>query len=180
MTGFMYEEDYFTKHPYNPYIDAQINTKRVEVIIEKTHPKSLLEIGCAYGYIVKRFIKKGIPALGMDISEWCRKRAEDLDIPFIKHDVRNPLPFKDKEWDVLYCEGVLEHIEEEYIDDIMGEFERVANKRLLSVSFTGDEVGHVNLKPPMYWAKKIPPKTHLYTGLHGSIDLYDAWYYKDV
>lgn len=186
-----YEETYFTKIGYEGYFDYPLNTTRVNKIIAITHPKSVLDMGCAYGYIVKRLLEKGIHAVGMDVSHWCEKQAQYI-IPdhFIRHDIRDtPWPFKDKEFDVAYCEGVLEHIEDEFIEAVMKEFERVSNKRLLALTFDwhikvrphlsedGLAPGHINLHDQKWWFGKIPDYTWLFIPPTGIQDG-NMWMYK--
>lgn len=186
-----YEEEYFTKTGYEGYQDYGINTERVRKIIAIGTPKSVLDVGCAYGYIVKRLLGEGIEAIGMDISHWCEKKAAEI-IPghFVRHDIREtPYPFTDKQFDLLYCEGVLEHIEDKYIDAIMAEFDRVAHKRMLALTFDwhvkvapyspSNELapGHVNLHDHNWWFEKMPDHTWLFIPATGIQDK-KTWLYK--
>ena len=184
-----YEKDYFTKTGYEGYMDYAINTERVRKIIEMTHPKSVLDCGCAYGFISKRLMDKGIHSVGMDISHWCEKQGI---IPghFVRHDMQiTPWPFKDKEFDVAYCEGVLEHVEDDRVDDIMAEFERVSRRRILALTFdwhvelspyskfNSEAPGHINLHSHNWWFEKMPEHTWLFypaTGIQDS----NVWLYK--
>lgn len=163
-----YNEDYFTKSPYAPYEDFQHHAPRVDKIIKLANPKSVLDVGCAFGYIVKRLNDRGVMAYGCDISEYAVKRASEI-IPdrVVQCDIRSGLPFKDGEFDLLYCEGVLEHIEEESIDFVMKEFDRVAEKRMLAISLAEhpealNEPGHICVKPVEWWVEKMPFNTLLY------------------
>jgi len=184
-----YEKDYFTKTGYEGYRDYPINTIRVEKIISITNPESVVDLGCAYGYIVRRLREKGIHAVGMDISHWCEEQQV---IPgyFVRHDMRDtPWPFQDKEFDVAYCEGVLEHVEDEYVEAIMTELERVSNKRLLALTFdwhvkvkpysseSNLAPGHVNLHNHNWWFSKMPKHSWLFYPPYGIQDS-DIWLYK--
>lgn len=173
-----YGKGYFTTGPYTPYQDFPGHEVRFKKILQKFGTiKSFVDIGCAYGYIVKRFLKKGIPAKGVDISEWCEQQ-KIIEGNFIRHDIRNPLPFKDKEFDVLYCEGVLEHFTEEEIDKILKEFERVSERRLLAITFNGyGTQGHLVNQNWEWWFEKIPSNTWLYIG-EGSSDIWNEWRFK--
>jgi len=179
-----YEQEYFNGKGYNEYADFPAHKERVNHLIEMLEPKSVLDVGCAYGYIVMYLIQRGIRAVGMDISKYAESRAKGI-IPhnYVCHDMRvTPYPFKDKEFDVLYCEGVLEHIEEEYIDKVMAEFERVSNRRYIQVSFdwhanVKDELGHVTIKPTTWWFKKIPMGSYLAMG-NTATEENIGWLYK--
>ncbi len=163
-----YEKEYFTKTGYDGYRDWEAHKQRALHIVDIATPRSVLDVGAAYGYTVKHLLEMGIYAVGMDVSEWAEQRSKDI-IPhnFVRHDMRKPpYPFRDKEFDLVYCEGVLEHIEEEFIIPIMKEFERISHERIIQVSFSNHkevekEVGHINLHDNEWWLCCIPPRTWL-------------------
>ncbi len=184
-----YEEEYFTKTGYEGYKDYPLNDVRTQKIIDMTHPQRVLDVGGAYGYIVKRLLDKGIYAVCMEVSEWCKEQKIVPD-NFVLHDLRDvPYPFKDKEFDVLYCEGVLEHIEDEYIESVITEFERVSHERVLALTFdwhvkekpyspeSAEAPGHINLHNNNWWFKRMPKQTWLFLPPHGIQDS-DLWMYK--
>ena len=163
-----YEKGYFQKDGYDGYRDWEIHKQRADKIMKLAQPKSVLDVGCAYGYVVKHLIEKGIYAVGMDVSEFAEKMAQNH-IPqnFVRHDMREtPYPFRTQEFDLVYCEGVLEHIEEEYIPRIMTEFARISAERIIQVSFKSHsqadkEEGHVLLMDNGWWLTHIPNGTWL-------------------
>ena len=162
-----YEKEYFTGIAYSPYQDFKEHRTRVDNIISIANPKSVLDVGCAYGYIVRRLLLKGIDAWGIDISKWCEKQSEGIiSKRFLRHDIREiPWPFKDNRFDTLYCEGVLEHIEEEHIPHIFKEMERVSQNRILAITFgTKATHGHFCNHDMDWWLKKVPRNTWLYCG----------------
>ena len=185
-----YEEDYFTRTGYRGYTDYSANAERVRKIIEMgNNPKSVLDVGGAYGYTVKRLLEKGIYAVCMEVSHWAEKQGVVPD-NFVRHDMREtPWPFKNKEFDIAYCEGVLEHIEEEFIPAIMAEFERVAHRRILALTFDWhvkvaphskkNELapGHMTIKGQMWWFEKMPDHTWLFIPATGTQDG-NLWLYK--
>ena len=176
MNSVKYEAEYFTQTPYHPYQDWPHHAKRVDKIIKLCNPESVLDVGCAYGFIVKRLIDKGVVAFGCDISRYAEKQSHKI-IPgkFVRCDIRKGLPFKDKEFDLIYCEGMLEHIEEKYIDGIMSEFDRVANKRMMAISLSEHpnslkEPGHICVKPAGWWVERMPYNTLLFLPPFGTED----------
>ena len=178
-----YEREYFEGGTYYNYADFSAHDARVDKLISITDPMSVLDVGCAYGYIVQKLLHRRIFAMGIDISKWAAEKAKEV-IPhnFIRHDMREPLPFADKEFDVIYCEGVLEHIEEEKIEAIMKEFDRVALRRYIQVSFAHHkdvekEYGHICLKPADWWFERVPPYTWVFLGETGTEGDH-MWFYK--
>lgn len=184
-----YEKAYFTKTGYEGYMDYPMNSIRVDKIIAIANPKSVLDVGGAYGFIAKRLLGKGIYAVCMDVSHWCEEQKVIPD-NFVRYDMRDiPWPFKDKEFDVVYCEGVLEHIEDEFIEAIMKEFDRVADERILALTFDwhikvrphlsedGLAPGHINLHDHNWWFERMPDKTWLFLPATG-IQEGKLWMYK--
>jgi len=178
-----YEKAYFTGDTYEPYWDFPAHEERVKRLINITHPKSVLDVGCAYGFIVRRLLEGGIHAMGVDISKWCEEKAKTI-IPehFVRTSADDLSMFRDKEFDVLYCEGVLEHIPEDKLAKVMSEFERVSERRYLQMSFSfhkdvEKEYGHVTLKEPWEWFKIVPLYTWIFLGESGT-DGGNAWIYK--
>ena len=86
----LYDEEYFSTRSR-----PAMWTRRAEFIIEKFHPKTVLDIGCAYGEFVKSLIDMGILAYGVDGSDFAISKAD----PSIKDKLfkvnlnSDPLPF---------------------------------------------------------------------------------------
>jgi len=130
----------------------------------KRNPESVLDVGCARGYIVKKLEDKGIKAIGMDISPHCwHTRATDS---FILHDATKiPWPFGDKEFDLCVSAAVLEHIPEEKVDVVIREMARVSKRGLHGISFTikPNDIDKTHLtgtiKPREWWEEKFKEVT---------------------
>ena len=177
-----YDKAYFNGKGYIKYEDFPSHYVRALHLVSLFRPESVLDVGCAYGYVVKYLHDFGIRAVGCDVSEYAGERSKEV-IPsdFVLCDMRQGLPFADKSFDLLYCEGVLEHIEEKYLDFIMKEFERVSNKRCLQIALSEHpnaelEQGHITLKDHLWWYEKMPMRTCL--ALESSIDTNTAWLMK--
>jgi SAM-dependent methyltransferase len=72
--GRAYFED-GTISGYGPYGPGQWADWLAEMIVEYLAPSSVLDIGCAYGYVIERLRQKGIAAAGFDISEYALEHA---------------------------------------------------------------------------------------------------------
>ena len=85
-------------------------------------------------------------------------------------------------FDVIYCEGVLEHIPEDKIPATFKEFERVGQRFYLQVSLEEHpgaklEPGHECLHNVAWWMERIPMNSWLLldpTGTDGGI----YWFFK--
>lgn len=92
--------------------------------IKNLHPKSVLEIGCGTG--IMRESLPGIKYVGCDMvdSFGADKVVDVLDTPW---------PFKDKEFDLCYSQGLMEHFARKDQDIIIEEMKRVSRASLTLV-----------------------------------------------
>lgn len=78
--------------------------------------ETVLDYGCARGYLVKAFRLHGIPAYGVDISEWAVENAD----PDVKDDlICGAHPSGHFDW--FLAKDVLEHIEEADLEILVSE-----------------------------------------------------------
>ena len=116
----------------------------VEHIFKGENPKSILEIGCGKGILIKQFVQdQDIKVAGLEIDP---TNEEDFvkNFPtgqFILHDINNPFPFKDKEFDMVVSIGTLILIEN--AEPVLREMLRVGKKVAIAEFHdeTQDEVG---------------------------------------
>jgi SAM-dependent methyltransferase len=122
-----------------------------ERIIEEIHPRSVLDAGCAMGFLVEALRKRGVEAFGVDISEYAISKVD----PSISEycwagSITDPFP---QHYDLIVTIEVLEHMPKEAAESAVENFCRFSNDVLFS---SGDqdlrEVTHVNLHPAEYWA----------------------------
>ena len=99
------------------YLDYHIFRRKIrwshEIQLFKTYGSgSYLDVGCAFGYLVRYASQYFHRAIGVDISVFALQEARRLhpDLEFIQCDLAN-LPFKDGEFDFVTALDVLEHTE---------------------------------------------------------------------
>jgi SAM-dependent methyltransferase len=86
----------------------------------------LLDIGCAYGFLLARF-DDGRALSGCDVSEWALRQAEQR-LPharFSRLDPAGNLPYADGSFGAVLCTDVLEHLEPPRQHEVLGEAHRV-------------------------------------------------------
>jgi len=74
--------------------------------------EKLLDIGCGDGQVCSLLVGRGYQVFGLEISEEALKNARQK-VPkglFFLSDGSNHLSFKDEEFDLITCLGVLEHV----------------------------------------------------------------------
>ena len=103
----LYDKKYFSTRSRPP-----MWIRRAEFIVEKFHPETVLDIGCAYGELVKGLTNLGVEAYGIDGSDYAISNSD----PTIRSKLfkvnlnSDPFPFDDKIFDVIGSFYSVEHI----------------------------------------------------------------------
>ena len=158
-----YNKDYYGggKGSYATYDFEKIRhfyEQHADDLIYFFKPNSILEIGCAKGYLVDILLDRKIDIYGCDISEYAIETSKNKN-RLIVCDVRDGLPYPDNFVDLICSYSTFEHIEDEYIPKIMAEIYRVSkNGFFLEVPVSLEnkntpwgDVSHVNYMPTSYW-----------------------------
>lgn len=180
-TYFMWEGKGIAKGYHGLYADFPESIKFVEYI-KSFNPESVLDVGCAYGFLVKRLNSAGINAEGVDVSTFARKMRVTDDITTAS--VFDLSCFKDKQFDLAVTIELLEHVLEKDVDKALSEIARVSKRGVHWIAykevddiFKTKDVTHVNIKPFDWWVSKIKEicgPEHIV--VHKEID----WYPKPV
>ena len=126
-------------------------------------PSSVLEIGCARGYVLKKIQDQGVPVGGLEISKHCYlTRAIDN---ITNWDIcKTPWPIPDKFFDLCYSVAVLEHIPEKHLESVIKEIDRVSNRGVHGIDFGSHDDGfdqtHFTLRDKEWWENRFP-KNHI-------------------
>jgi len=180
-----YDRDYFcwdgTGYPKGYkgfYADFPSRLKFLDYI-KALKPTSVLDVGCAYGFLVKNLNDSGIPAKGVDISTFAYKMraTDDMQVASILD-----LPFKDGEFDLVVTLEMLEHIREEDTNQALSELGRVSRRgahwlayKEVDALFQTKDVTHINIKPYVWWQEKF---MEICGPTHEVIDKEKDWYPK--
>jgi hypothetical protein len=119
-------------------------------IIEKFNIKSAMDIGAGLGHAAKWFSDQGLTTTAIEGLEYNVKNAV---YPCVLHDLTTG-PFI-QSVDFVNCIEVVEHIEEEYIDNLLTTL--CQGKYLLMTHATPGQDGwhHVNCQPKEYWVNHL-------------------------
>lgn len=141
------------------YWDYPVHWLTYRKVMEKK-PESVLEIGCARGFILKRLEDNGVRVKGLEVSDhcWLTRAVEDVVVWDI---TQAPWPVADKSFDLGLSLATLEHIPEDKIRVVMREFARTCKRGLHGVDFGDEDDGfdktHCTLKTKEWWNSVAPP-----------------------
>ncbi len=125
-----------------------------ESIVREFHPASVLDAGCAMGFLVEELRKRGVEARGIDVSEFAISQAhESVRDHCSVASLTEPLG---QRYDLIACIEVLEHIPAADADAAIANL-CAATDRLL-ISTTPQDYGeatHVNVQPPEVWSAAL-------------------------
>ena len=134
-------------------------------IVEKIQPKTVLDIGCAYGLLVESLRDRGCEAFGIDVSDYALSRARNDIVKYLSVDtILRPMSRK---FDLIVTIEVIEHIKEEDCETAVQNMCAAADSVLLATTPDDfDDPTHFNVQPPVYWVKQfakfgfVPDITH--------------------
>lgn len=90
-----------------------------------TPESRVLELGCAKGFILFEFLRRGIAVAGIDISEYAVENALPEVRPFIRQGSCERLEWGDGTFDLVYSKETLPHLTETQLVSAIAEVRRV-------------------------------------------------------
>lgn len=153
-TKELYDQKYFDDRRKGE--QYRIKIRRMFNAIVPYDPKSVLDVGCGNGFLVKRLNESGFYAEGVDFSEYA---GSEIPNKFTQCDAKK-LPFEDKQFDLVVSADFLEHIPEEELGQVVSEMERVGNNVIAYVNYKKKgfykDHTHVTFKTKEQWQKQFP------------------------
>lgn len=122
-------------------------------------PLSLLDVGCGEGHLVMHAAKRGVPAIGVDVTI---DRHIDMTPTLLAklgpHDLTTPLDLM-RTFDWVLCWEVAEHLPASAADtlcDTLRRHMRRGSRLLFTAAPPGQGgYGHVNEQPHTYWLERF-------------------------
>jgi predicted SAM-dependent methyltransferase len=183
-------EEMFDKHYFNGggkvggyaregYWDYPVHEVTARHVLARK-PQSVLELGCARGYIGKRIQDAGVRWNGLEVSKHCyMTRVADgihlfdlcktTDIsksskgtwPFASHVVSAADPRINQlhPFDLCFSIATLEHVPERFLPAVLSEISRCCKRSLHGIDFGVNDDGfdktHTTLKPKQWWQEQF-------------------------
>lgn len=166
-----YDSVYYKNDFFEDYKNRDIWIPKFEIIakriVKDINPKTVLDVGCAMGYLVEALRALGVEAYGVDVSEYAISMVSDEIKPFcavasVLDNLPSSFPIK---YDLLVTIEVLEHLFEEDGKKAVEKLCSYSNDILFTASPTDfEEKTHFNVQQPEYWAKEF--------AVHGFFEFY--------
>lgn len=123
-------------------------------IVDEIGPRTVLDAGCAMGFLVEALRERGVEAWGIDVSEYAIGQVHPSVRAFCRvGSIAEPF---ERRYDLIVCIEVLEHMPAAEGERAIANLCAHADDVLFSSSpddFT--EATHVNVQPPEYWAERF-------------------------
>lgn len=121
-----------------------------EEIVRQLSPRTVLDAGCATGFLVGALAERGVDSAGVDISEYAVSAAVRGAEGRLK--IGSLTDGLEGRWDLIVCIEVLEHMQsldiQRAIDNICNSTDRVL---FSSTPHDFDEPSHINVRPVANW-----------------------------
>lgn len=123
-------------------------------VVEDIHPATVLDAGCAMGFLVEGLRKREVEAYGIDISEYAIQNVHEDIRPYCRvGSITDAFPIR---YDLIVSIEVLEHMSKEEAEVAIQNFCAHTDDILFSSTpFDYKEITHYNVQPPEYWAEQF-------------------------
>jgi SAM-dependent methyltransferase len=122
-----------------------------ERIVRDLQPSSVLDAGCAMGFLVECLHRRGVDAWGVDVSEYAISKVDESVADRCRvGSITEPF---ERRYDLICCIEVLEHIDPVEGDKAIANLCSATDRILLST--TPEDFGeatHLNVQPPEAWS----------------------------
>ena len=152
----LFDRDYFNGGFYQPfYWDYPKHEITARHVLARK-PKSVLELGCGRGYVLKRIQDAGVDVTGIDISVHCHLSRVALNIDLADCFTGSYLTLHD----LCFSQAFLEYVPEEILPKVFKDMERTCQRGLHGISFAEDvqdfDKNRCTLKSRDWWIQRLP------------------------
>jgi SAM-dependent methyltransferase len=123
-----------------------------DCIVSDLQPRTVLDAGCAMGFLVEKLRERDVSAFGIDVSAYAIQQVHESVRPYCQTaSITEPLPQK---YDLIVNIEVLEHLTTFEARAAIPNLCRHTDRILFSSTPVDyREVTHLNVQPPEYWAE---------------------------
>lgn len=152
----LYDRRYYTEYTGGAYDRGNLHWRTffcgiADRIARSISPASVLDMGCAVGFLAEALREIGVDARGVDVSEYAISQVPPMLQPYCRvGSILDPSPGR---FDLVVCIEVLEHLEPSDAPMAVARLCEASDDVLMSSSpdeFREDT--HFNVQPREYWA----------------------------
>jgi SAM-dependent methyltransferase len=123
-------------------------------IVAQLNPRTVLDAGCAKGFLVAALRERGVDAVGFDLSEFAVRDAPASARPHVRvGSLTEPI---EGTYDLVTCVEVIEHLDPADAHTAVANLAAASDRLLLSSTPADrDEPTHVNVQPPERWSQLL-------------------------
>ncbi len=157
-----YDKAYFvdgSKSNYAPYGPGGWARDITSMVVEFLNPSAVLDVGCAYGYVVDMLNERGVSAGGFDISEYAvQQGSQEIWVG----DASLPDPYV--ETDLILATEMPEHLTEDQARAFLRHAYTYGHRALMLIAMHADgeevdtthekDLSHINIKPVSWWIQE--------------------------
>lgn len=121
-------------------------------IVADIKPRTVLDAGCAMGFLVEALRDRGVESFGIDISEYAISQVRSDIKPYCRTgSITEPL---DRRYDLIASIEVLEHLNaEDAIRAVNNLTSATSDFLFSSTPVDYQEITHLNVQPPEWWTE---------------------------
>lgn len=124
--------------------------RKLKLMLELFRPRSVLDVGCGTGWSIDFLVEHGVDVLGIEGSALAISKARHPEC-ILKHNLNKRVSLQ-REFDVIWCMEVVEHIHSKYVSNILATLTDNGDRIVLSAARPGQGgEGHFNEQPFDYW-----------------------------
>lgn len=157
-TLYLYDERYYTD-ARKMQLNVPRNIEFIE-IVKSFNIKTMLDVGCGPGMLVKSLREQGMEAYGTDFSPVLKKK-QWLGCPYFVQADAQDLPFPDNSFDLIFSSEFFEHLLPEQVETVFSEMKRVGKTIVAKIAYEAkltprQLLKHATNKPKEWWMEKLP------------------------
>jgi GT2 family glycosyltransferase/SAM-dependent methyltransferase len=126
--------------------------KVADEIVQQLHPRRVLDVGCAKGFLVESLRDRGVEAYGFDVSDYAISQVRADMKPYCW--VASGTDAIEGEFDLITCIEVCEHLPESEANETVRQLASHSDTILFSSTPSDfSEPTHVNVRPIIDWLR---------------------------